>query len=1164
MELTGALNKNTVAALKTGDTDTLSFTVTAKWGDGNASTVSQNAAYSWSIGNSNIATITPNLRTNSATLKGVNPGTTTVTVTATYKDKTTAAATCTVTVIQRMGSIRITPTGPLTMEENEQQELKATTDPAGEVVTWSVTDTEPEGSSTASVQATNSTGQGAIVYANSPGRAAITATIGGEGNQEKQTVIVEVSGLILDPEAVGKLKNLKENEKLPIPGVTRYGNAVNGRAISWQTQDNTVAEVSGSSVVGRGPGSTTITGYCGAYTASFTVTVSAGQSTIEWGTLQGGYNLPFSSLTGKLSGQVSGTLSHLTSLSVPTNQGTLYYNYISEAQRGQGVAQRDSYYLNPRNGQLDLKNITFVPNPDYSGPAVITYNAFSTTGEVTSCRIMLTVEQEEAPTFSLNTKYNTPVKFSSTEFDRACQRATNGTLDYVTFSLPSERQGTLYTDYVSSNNYGNKVTLNTRYRRNVLDTVWFVPAPGYTGTVTIYYTGFVAGTTNTRYNGQIVITVDRETSGGIGGPAYSAPQGGAVTLDDADFQSYCEQLLSTRQTLNYVRFDSLPSTSEGALYYDYRSSGGRGTPVTTGTSYFCGTYSPRLDRITFLCAEDFSGTVRVPFTGYTNNGTTFSGNLEINVRGGNGSGNIQYTCPAGRSVSFNTADFTKLCRDLTDRTLDYIRFQTLPSSADGVLYYGASTRANTSTNYRNSTSGTRISNLSFRASSSFSGSIDIPFVGYASGDGGTFNGVITISSSGSSGSQGDIRYTTETGSAAVFDRDDFDDLSLWETDRTLSTIRFDLPSTSQGDLYRSYRSSSSKGTRITSSTTTLSASELDRVAFLPASGYSGTVYLNFTARAANSEEFSGTVEIQVDRPSAAVTVRYSTRSAPVTFRGTDFARSGYTLSSIRFSSLPSSADGHLYCRYSSPTRYDRQASTSSSYNLTGSSLISDLTFVPKAGFSGTVTLPYTGTNSNGSTFEGEVLITVSPSYNSLYFNDLGGYSNQERAAVEYLYDNGITSGVSANQFGPERPITRQDFALMVYKAFGLSPSGSSGTFYDVPSGAYYAQAVNTLNNLGIVSGVGGGNFGTGRNVTREDALIMVRQAMRSVGWSANDGYTSTLNGYSDGGNVASYAQGAVTYALQMGYLPTDGGRIAPKDSLTRIDMAQIIHRVLTY
>ena len=112
----------------------------------------------------------------------------------------------------------------------------------------------------------------------------------------------------------------------------------------------------------------------------------------------------------------------------------------------------------------------------------------------------------------------------------------------------------------------------------------------------------------------------------------------------------------------------------------------RSTPVSQGTNYYYGSYSPRLDRITFLCAEDFSGTVRIPFTGCTNDGTTFTGNVEINVRDGGGSGNIQYTCAAGRSVSFNTGDFTRLCRSLTDRTLDYIRFQSLPSSADGVVY----------------------------------------------------------------------------------------------------------------------------------------------------------------------------------------------------------------------------------------------------------------------------------------------------------------------------------------------------------------------------------------------------------------------------------------------------------------------------------------------
>lgn len=1148
-----SLNK-TAATIKVGGQETLSVTVAKVPADAAEPTV----AKTWSSSNTSVATVD-----NSGVVTGVGKGTAEITVTCTPNGDASKAktATCRVAVEANLGDIRITPTGPFTMEQNDQLRLTATAQPDSEKINWSVAKTEPEGASVVDVQG-DSTGRSAVIYSQDPGRATITAVIGEEGGTQKKTSVdVEVSGLILEYSTV----SLAENEKKMLPTVSYYGNARSvGKKITWWAADNTIAEVTGGSIVGRGPGSTTITGYCGAYTASFTVTVSAGQSTIEWGTLQGGYNLPFSSLTGRLSGQVGGTLSHLTSLSVPTNQGTLYYNYISEAQRGQGVAQRDSYYLNPKNGQLDLKNVTFVPNPSYSGPAVITYNAFSTTGEAVSCRIMLTVEQEETPTFSLNTKYNTPVKFSSTEFNRACQRATNGTLDYVTFSLPSERQGKLYTNYVSENNYGTQVTLNTRYRLNVLDDVWFIPAPGYIGTVTIYYTGYVAGTSNTRYNGQIVITVDRETSSGIGGPAYDAPQGGAVALDDRDFQSYCEQLLSTRQTLNYIRFDSLPSASEGTLYYDYRSSGGRGTPATQGTNYYYGSYSPRLDRITFLCAEDFSGTVRIPFTGCTNDGTTFTGNVEINVRDGGGSGNIQYTCAAGRSVNFNTGDFTRLCRSLTDRTLDYIRFQSLPSSADGVVYYGNNTRANTSTSYRNSSSGTRISNLSFRASNSFSGSIDIPFVGYASGDGGTFNGVITISSDGAGGSRGDISYTTDSGVAAVFNRDDFDDLSQWETDRNISTVRFELPSTSQGELYRGYRSSSSKGTRITSSNTSISASELDRVAFIPASGFSGTVNIYFQARSTNSEEFEGMVEVQVERPSAAVTVRYSTRSAPVGFRGSDFGRSGSNLSSIRFSSMPASTAGHLYYRYTSPTRYDRQASTASSYNVSGSNLISDLSFVPKAGFSGTVVLPYTGTNSNNSTFEGEVVITVAPSYTTSYFNDLGQYDNQQRAAVEYLYDNGITAGVSATQYGPERSITRGDFALMVYKAFGMSPAGASEVFNDVPRSAYYAQAVNTLYAQGVVSGIGGGNYGPGLQVTREDALIMVRQAMRTVGWSAGDGYASTLDSYSDGGSVSGYAQGAVSYALQMGYLPVSGGRIAPKDPLTRIAMAEVLHRVLTY
>lgn len=86
--------------------------------------------------------------------------------------------------------------------------------------------------------------------------------------------------------------------------------------------------------------------------------------------------------------------------------------------------------------------------------------------------------------------------------------------------------------------------------------------------------------------------------------------------------------------------------------------------------------------------------------------------------------------------------------------------------------------------------------------------------------------------------------------------------------------------------------------------------------------------------------------------------------------GGDLGRRGYTLSSVKFDAMPSSSAGYLYYQYVSPTKYGRQASTGTSYRVSGSPLISDLSFVPRAGYSGTVSIPYTGTNSNGSTFEG--------------------------------------------------------------------------------------------------------------------------------------------------------------------------------------------------
>ena len=876
------------------------------------------------------------------------------------------------------------------------------------------------------------------------------------------SVTITVSGLAAEPIEV------EENGTATL-SVTPLGDALNyGISYAVPGDDSnyfiSIRKLSSGAyeVTGKNIGSTTVTASAGPYDVTFTVTVIPDPSTeIKLDDLKNGETLPFSDLISKFSSQIGGKVQYVTGLFVPTDQGTLYYEYRSEAEPGAGVGQSENYYLSAQPGQRKLSDVTFVPKLSYPGGNVtINYNAVTGEGRTYACKITFKLiggsggDDSQPGVISTQTEYGTALKFDSQEFGAICRERLGVQLDYVIFAQPPERQGALYTNYSSADSYGSLVNVHQHYSRREIDDISFVPAPGYSGSVTVYYTGF--GTNGRSYSGQVIIKVAQEDSVSTGGLSYNTSPGGAARFNDEDFDDYCYEILGrdASQTLSAIRFESLPSESDGILYYDYQSSGNTGIRAEVGTVYYYGTRAPRIDRLAFVPAEDFIGTLKLPFTGWTMDGTSFSGNVEINVSGSAVSGDIYYYCLPGGTASFISSDFTTLSRTMTNRTLDYIRFRGMPNTSEGYLYYGNARVSSIEMSY---TSG-NISRLSFRASNSFSGLVNIPFEGRSTG-GDTFTGVITIGDGGSG------------------------------------------------------------------------------------SGGAGTSSSPSTAD---------------------VTARYSTRTEPVRFYASDLAQSGASLSTIRFTSLPSSGTGYLYYQYLTPIQYGRQVSTGTTYQASGDGLISDVVFVPRAGYSGTAVIPYTGTNSNGSTFTGEIQIYVAPNSSSYYFSDMAGYSSSQLAAVDFLYDHGITHGLVAGEYGPENSIRRGDFALMLYQAFEFSPALYNGAFADVASDAYYAQAVNSLYANGVVSGIGNGHYAPNSTLTRQDAICMVQRAMGAVGWNADDGYTGALTGYSDGENVSGYAQGAMAMAVQRGYLPTSGGWLNPQLALSRVDMAEILHRALTY
>ena len=202
---------------------------------------------------------------------------------------------------------------------------------------------------------------------------------------------------------------------------------------------------------------------------------------------------------------------------------------------------------------------------------------------------------------------------------------------------------------------------------------------------------------------------------------------------------------------------------------------------------------------------------------------------------------------------------------------------------------------------------------------------------------------------------------------------------------------------------------------------------------------------------------------------------------------------------------------------------------------------------------------YTFEMPRGNVTVEAVFVRAEEESQSLPFADVtdsAWYAN----AVRYVYENGIMSGTSDTQFMPNATLTRAMLAQILY-AMEDAPASGSGSFADVSDGAWYAGAVNWAASAGIVSGVGDGRFAPEQSISREQfALILYRYAQykqMEIGGSAD------LSGYADQDGISSWAREALSWAVGQGLLSGKGGGILdPGGSATRAEVAQILQNFL--
>ncbi len=95
------------------------------------------------------------------------------------------------------------------------------------------------------------------------------------------------------------------------------------------------------------------------------------------------------------------------------------------------------------------------------------------------------------------------------------------------------------------------------------------------------------------------------------------------------------------------------------------------------------------------------------------------------------------------------------------------------------------------------------------------------------------------------------------------------------------------------------------------------------------------------------------------------------------------------------------------------------------------------------------------------------------------------------SAVDYCYENGLMTGVGVGRFRPEGVTTRAMVATVLYRIAGQPETDGEPPFSDVKEGAWYADATIWAFSEGIINGYPDGTFRPDAPITREQFAALL-------------------------------------------------------------------------
>ena len=470
-----------------------------------------------------------------------------------------------------------------------------------------------------------------------------------------------------------------------------------------------------------------------------------------------------------------------------SSTGYVYYRYDTRSEVEFDDDLEDYYFYYdkesnvPSNADEDeiypLDDLSFVASKSFTGSVTLKFRAYySTTTSSSYKEGTVVIDSGKSGTstsgkgdINIKLKPGTEAEFDPDDFNDVFQKEYKSSdFEYLIFTDSQNLvsyNGDVYYNYGRSSAkkftassledakfyYNEKDVRGSDKNDYALEDISFVAASTFLTTVTLEFRAYYS---SSKYvDGTVVITPDgvstNNISSYVGNIRYSTT-GTNVQINANDiarfFSKNCPGF-----TLQYVTLGGVPAT--GSLYYNYygTSKFGAGQGRMQLTSYNCSSYilyaNPTaanqyaLTELTYV-PSGRNYCAAIPFTAYGTGGRSVSGTILISVTNA-----VVYevygVTPKNTPVTFPASAIYERVLSATGSALHSIQLLSVPNYAVGTVYAGTAA-ANTYTRYTYAGGTNSMNQLRFVPNSTYTGSVEIPYVALNSNGTAIASGVFSL------------------------------------------------------------------------------------------------------------------------------------------------------------------------------------------------------------------------------------------------------------------------------------------------------------------------------------------------------------------------------------------------------------------------------------